>query len=77
MKDIGRLAAIAAAAAITLGGCSGGDSGKAAEAQTDDAASQNRELLNAVKRPLDRAHEVEDISAARKGELDKQIETAE
>lgn len=77
MKGIGRLAAIAAAAAITLGGCSGGDSGGATEAQTDDAASQNRELLNAVKRPLDRAQEVEDISAARKGEVDKQIETAE
>ncbi len=75
MNAIRGLAIGAMIAAFMLGGCSGEDSGGSTEPA--DAAGQNRELLNAVKQPLDRAHEVEDISAARKGELDREIESAQ
>ena len=75
MQMISRTIAISIAlTALTLAGCGGSGSGKAPDTQT--TSGQDRELLEAVKQPLDRAHEVEDITAGRKGELDKQIESA-
>ena len=79
MKIIGRTIAIPIAmTALALGGCGGAESDKTPEPATGAARdrTQDRALLNAVQQPLDRAHEVEDIAAGRKGELDKEIEQA-
>jgi hypothetical protein len=74
MNDIGRMAVAGVlAAVIALGGCGGSDQPDGAAV----AAPQERHLLEAVEQPLDRAREVEDISGARKGELDREIEAAE
>jgi hypothetical protein len=78
MNSIGLAIAVpVVAAALALGGCGGaGTENKTAPEPAADS-SQNRELLNAVKEPLDRAHEVEDIAAGRKGQLDEDIKKSE
>lgn len=78
MNSIGRAIAIPmVAAALALGGCGGKNS--ETEKATEPAAdtSQDRALLNAAQEPLDRAHEVEDIAAGRKGQLDEEIKASE
>ena len=55
--------------ALALSGC-GGDA--APEGETDDHA-----LLDAAQEPLDKAREVEDVSAGRKAQLDEELAGAD
>jgi hypothetical protein len=76
MNSIG-IAIAMVAASLALGGCGGAGTENNAAPEPAADSSQNRELLNAVKEPLDRAHEVEDIAAGRKGQLDEDIKKSE
>lgn len=67
------LQCVMAVAVLGLCGCGGADPGQEPEAD----AERNRALLDAAEQPLMRAREVEHISAARKGQLDEEIEGAE
>jgi hypothetical protein len=62
-----------AVAAAALAACGG--SGQAPEA--DEPAEREGVLLDAARTPLERAGEVEDITATRKAELDAQLERSE
>ena len=64
-----RVLAVLALAGV-LGACGGNEPAPAAD------AVDNRELLEAAQAPLERAREVEDLSAARRAELDAAIEQA-
>ena len=66
MKTIALLSSLAVA--LALPGCGG----KAPEEQAGDQA-----LLDAAQEPLEKAREVEDISAGRKAQLDEEIEQAD
>ena len=60
---------LALAMALALPGCGGG---RVPEEQAGDHA-----LLDAAREPLEKAREVEDISAGRKGQLDDEIDQAD
>ena len=78
MNSIGRAIAIPiVAAALALGGCGGAGTENKTTPEPAADSSQNRELLNAVQEPLDRAHAAEDIAAGRKGQLDEDIKASE
>lgn len=60
-----------ATAVVLVGGCGGANPPPA------DTSSADRALLESAERPLQRAHDAEEISAQRKTELDQKIEQAE
>jgi hypothetical protein len=68
-----RLQFVLIGAALALCGCA--DSGK--EPAPGPESARNSTLREAVEEPLNRAREVEDISAGRKAQLDQEIEGAE
>jgi hypothetical protein len=69
MKTIALLSSLAVA--LSLAGCGGG---KAPEEQAD---AGDHALLDAAREPLEKAHEVEDVSAGRKAQLDEEIDQAD
>ena len=69
-----RTVAMIGVAALLLSACDG--AGKETGQNAEQEPTENRALLDAAQRPLERAHEVEDIGAGRKGDLDEQIESA-
>lgn len=72
-----RMLAMNTIAALMLCGCGGTGTEESYDAAQPPAApTENRALLDAVQRPLERAREVDDLAAGRKGELDEQIEGA-
>ncbi len=58
---------------LALGACGGAP--ESDEASADDAA-EHRHLLDAARQPLERARQVEDITALRKEQLNQELETA-
>jgi hypothetical protein len=59
--------------ALALAGCGGAGTQEPAA----DAGPPEGVLLDSARAPLERAHEIEDITAGRKGQLDDEIERSE
>lgn len=58
---------------LLLGGCGSADDAGTAG---DDTGEDHRHLLDAAREPLDKARQVEDISASRKDRIDAELEAA-
>ena len=59
-----------------LAACAGPDPGEVGAADEDEASGDHQHLLEAARQPLDRARQAQDISAARKSQLDQELEAA-
>lgn len=69
------LPVIMVAMALALGACGGAQESEG-ESEAPAEAAQNRHLLEAARQPLERARQAEEVSAARKGQLDDEIQAA-
>jgi ABC-type glycerol-3-phosphate transport system substrate-binding protein len=73
-----KTAGILLAGGLALAGCGGPSADQAtAPATTTDEPTENRELLDAAREPINRAKAVEGIQDEQKRAMDAQIEQAE
>ena len=59
---------------LALGACDGAQQND--EAASADDSAQHRHLLDAAQQPLERAREAEDVSAARKSQIEEELKAA-